>query len=1103
MHQTKDFFISYGRRESLGFVARLHRALILEGYTGWFDKVNIPDGEDYARRINNGIESADNFVFVMAPRCLTSPYCLIELEYARVLGKRIIPVNQMVIFQTDDQELSGGDQAVLRNFYKANGIPDQNITTTQQVLDRSLAVVGTTDWLDGKQNLSDDACEALRQWAATYENSWHNHEDIAYLKNNEIPTFGEVTDSTESIVERIKLVAEKQKPYVQQHTQLTLEALYWANNQRSNNHLLVGKERKAAEEWLLTEFTPPKQPPCTPSDLLCEFIGEARKNAENRMTDVFVCYATEDKAIRNEVIKSLARHAVTTWIHDKDIQKSAAYDKAIEAGIDGADNFFFFISPASVRSDYCLQELEHALAHNKRLVPLLIKPTPEADMPASLRGMQYVDFTDNTDQLDFSADIDELLNVLNHDKSYYEEHKLFLVRALEWERSGRKNSFLLRGFNLENANAWLRIHEKREEHPPLDLHREFILASDLAKGQLNTEVFISYSRKDGDFARKLNQELQRAGKTTWFDQESISTGVDFEKEIFKGIEGANNIVFLLSPDSVQSEYCEREVEYANSLNKRFIPVLVRSTEPEDIPEVLRVINWIDFTGTDFQKPFTEVIKAIEIDREHANYHTVLQQRASEWLPRYKSEEKKEEAEEYLLNNSAYQNAIEWLKAGAESKKPAVTQVQKDYIKKSGEVIAALEAREKAVAKSLRKRLQFAGVALGVAVILLFVAGYFMREHKIADESTVSLLLENAKKRRNALDYADALKLLAGAEAIGAHKDRIAKAYTEYVFYYALTDSVEKANELLRKVCKLKGVPEKEFTGGYQDALPRLKPLIEELSSQADYERYRNRYLPQLVPVKGGRFDMGCIKEDTTKGDSEYLCKGDEVPIHSVSLSDYQMAKYEVTVAQYLMFCKATGHKLPPVPGWGWQQDEPIVFVSWFDAMAYSNYVSDVLGLEQVYTLKEANAEVSWDTKGIRIPTEAEWEYAAKGGQIDKGKYLFSGSDNIKEVAWYNSEPENGRLTKPYPVGSKKPNGLGLYDMGGNAREWCWDKFPYSRDYPSEAQVNPKGTDAGFRRITRGGSWSSGIGAIRVSYRGAYAPGDIANNFGIRVVMPLE
>ena len=121
--QDKDLFISYGRRESLGFVARLHRLLKLFGYDAWFDKVNIPDGDDYTQRINHGIESAHNFVYVMAPRCLTSPYCLIELEYARLLGKRVIPINQMVIYNTPEQELSAGDQQVLAarlSHYKAS-----------------------------------------------------------------------------------------------------------------------------------------------------------------------------------------------------------------------------------------------------------------------------------------------------------------------------------------------------------------------------------------------------------------------------------------------------------------------------------------------------------------------------------------------------------------------------------------------------------------------------------------------------------------------------------------------------------------------------------------------------------------------------------------------------------------------------------------------------------------------------------------------------------------------------------------------------------------------------------------------------------------------
>lgn len=101
----KELFISYGRRESLGFVGHLHQQFKLAGYDAWFDKVNIPDGNDYAQRINHGIESAHNLVYVMAPRCLTSPYCLMELKYTRLLSKRVISINHRVIFNTASRVL--------------------------------------------------------------------------------------------------------------------------------------------------------------------------------------------------------------------------------------------------------------------------------------------------------------------------------------------------------------------------------------------------------------------------------------------------------------------------------------------------------------------------------------------------------------------------------------------------------------------------------------------------------------------------------------------------------------------------------------------------------------------------------------------------------------------------------------------------------------------------------------------------------------------------------------------------------------------------------------------------------------------------------------
>jgi len=124
------------------------------------------------------------------------------------------------------------------------------------------------------------------EWAQPYENNWANHEKLDYLKTFEFPIFGKSIDALDGVVERITAVLERQKNYVHRHTEILSDALHWQKNQKATQHLLVGKERTAAEDWLLTEFLPPKQPPCKPSTLVCEFICEARKNAENLMTDM-------------------------------------------------------------------------------------------------------------------------------------------------------------------------------------------------------------------------------------------------------------------------------------------------------------------------------------------------------------------------------------------------------------------------------------------------------------------------------------------------------------------------------------------------------------------------------------------------------------------------------------------------------------------------------------------------------------------------------------------------------------------------------------------------------------------------------------------------
>ncbi len=745
--EFKDFFFTYGRRESLCFVGHLHRALRMKGYEVWFDKANIPDGEDYAERINHGIESAHNFIVVMAPRCMTSPYCLIELEYARILGKRVIPINQMSVSKIEATPLPEKRIQLLSDFYRFHDIPDQHIRTTQDVLNRFHALIGKTDWLDGKMNLTDADCNEMADWARPYENNWHLHDDPEYLDDLDIPLFGTCVDDMALVIERVMAVAERQKNYVHKHTELLFHALQWEKNQRTVEYLLVGKDRLQAEDWLLTEFIPPRQPPCLPSDLHGEFICESRKNSENMMTDVFICCDRADREGRDKILRSLSRYAITAWTRDRDIRKGDDPGKASEEAIAFADNFFFLISPESTASENCLKALNIAEGYHKRVIPIHIAQTQKTAVPEQLRQLEYIDFARNVDQLDFNRDIDAILHILNHDRVYFREHKILLCRALKWEEQGRKDSFLLRGHNLENAKTWLRLNTGRENHPPTDLHRELIDASEAKRGHLSSDVFISYSRKDGDFARKLNTALQEAGKTTWFDQESISKGVDFRKEIYKGIESSDNFLFIISPDAVTSPYCFDETDHAAGRSKRFITVRRRQTNPQLMPEHLRKIQWIDFEARAWDEAFPELIQAIDLDREHARQHTVFQQRASEWSENGRSDD-------FLLNKTACERGEVWLKeADDAAKQPFPADLQREHIARSRK---AIEDAERAGRR--RRRIAFTAVTAGLIIALVLAGIAFVQRNK-AERQMLDANYNMAKvfeeKALKALDQAEA------------------------------------------------------------------------------------------------------------------------------------------------------------------------------------------------------------------------------------------------------------------------------------------------------------------------------------------------------------
>lgn len=211
----------------------------------------------------------------------------------------------------------------------------------------------------------------------------------------------------------------------------------------------------------------------------------------------------------------------------------------------------------------------------------------------------------------------------------------------------------------------------------------------------------------------------------------------------------------------------------------------------------------------------------------------------------------------------------------------------------------------------------------------------------------------------------------------------------------------------------------------------------------------------MVKVEGGTFKMG-NKDGGVQ----------EKPVHEVTLSSFYLGKYEVTQAKW----RAVMGDNPS--NYSDCDKCPVESVSWNDVQAF---------------IKKLNAKTG---QNYRLPTEAEWEYAARGGNKKEG-FTFAGSNDIDQVAWYSGNSGN----KPHPVGGKKPNGLELYDMSGNVYEWCQDWFG---EYPSTAQTNPSGAKTGSARVFRGGSWYYYSQFSHVAYRSDFTPVFRPGNIGFRL-----
>ena len=222
---------------------------------------------------------------------------------------------------------------------------------------------------------------------------------------------------------------------------------------------------------------------------------------------------------------------------------------------------------------------------------------------------------------------------------------------------------------------------------------------------------------------------------------------------------------------------------------------------------------------------------------------------------------------------------------------------------------------------------------------------------------------------------------------------------------------------------------------------------------------------EMIFVEGGTFQMGSNSWLYSPAGNS-----DESPVHSVSLSSYNIGKYEVTQAQWKALMGSN-------PSYFKDCDQcPVEQVSWNDLQDFIRKLNALTG------------------KNYRLPTEEEWEYAAKGGKCSKG-YTFSGSNDLNSVAW-NTDNSG---SKTHAVGGKLANELGIYDMSGNVWEWCSD---WSGTYNSYSETNPTGASSGHEPVLRGGSWCTNASCL-TAIRFMNFTDIRLKHHGFRLVLPVE
>ncbi|QQE66057.1 histidine kinase [Leptolyngbya sp. BL0902] len=405
--------------------------------------------------------------------------------------------------------------------------------------------------------------------------------------------------------------------------------------------------------------------------------------------DLFISYGRADsKAFAIDLHHRLTERGYRVWIDLDDIPFAVDYQVHIDKSIEQAHNVLFVLSPHAVNSPYCKAEIERGLHFHKRIIPLLHveeiaydtwkQRNPQGtaadwatyqregrhsgiqNLHPGVAKLNWINCREGIDDPDLA--LDQLVNTLEDHRDYVATHTELLVSALAWNYNQRQPRYLLSGRRRETAEAWLR--QAIEENPPFaqptDLHCEYITESTKYADDQLTQVYLCYADEDSNLKESIRRQLdrvalveapvtgpsdqvrrllRRAGFTVWDRKQDLASGDNLQETIRQGIEGADSMVFLLSPAAVCSSYCLEELNYALSLHKRVIPVLVQPLGQTTLPTTLSHLSVIDLheiqagagaAGANVQTSCRQLVTLLSQDAVYFRDHKRLLVQALKW-----------------------------------------------------------------------------------------------------------------------------------------------------------------------------------------------------------------------------------------------------------------------------------------------------------------------------------------------------------------------------------------------------------------------------------------------------------------------------------------